>query len=77
MVTLTLMPEWSSRAKSPTSCGSSWQSTAMEVEKPAARLMEKAAPTAIPSAKLCTASPTMTMRLEGGMEQQLARPSAW
>ena len=34
-------------------------------------LREKAAPTARPSAKLCTASPTMTMRLELGMAQQL------
>ena len=63
------MPWERRRAKSPTSCGSSWQRTAREVERPAARLRLNAAPTASPSAKLWTASPRMTMRLELGMAQ--------
>lgn len=44
---------------SPSSCGSSWQKTAMEVAMPTDTLEEKAAPMASPSAKLCTASPIM------------------
>lgn len=46
---------------SPTLCGSSWHSTAMEVATPPVILVPKAAPMAIPSKKVCRASPTRIM----------------
>lgn len=38
------MPAFISIAKSPNSCGNSWQNTASEVEKPPAMFSAKAAP---------------------------------
>lgn len=41
-------------AKSPISCGSSWQNTAIVVPKPAVKLVANDAPIAKPSLKLCS-----------------------
>ena len=49
----------------PSSCGSSWNKMASEVERPAATLEVKAAPIAMPSAKLCTESPIRIIQATG------------
>lgn len=46
---------------SPSSCGSSWQSTATDVASPDFHDREKAAPMAKPSAKLWMPSPMVIM----------------
>lgn len=45
---------------SPNSCGTSWQKTAMAVDRPPRTPVEKAAPMANPSPKLCIESPRVT-----------------
>ena len=46
----------------PSSCGNSWQKTAMELENPVVMEVAKAAPIAIPSVKLWMPSPMMTIQ---------------
>ena len=67
---------------SPSSCGSSWQKTVMVVAMPTEALSVKAAPIARPSAKLCKASPSRTIRisdreLAGRQREKKIKPRHW
>ena len=55
---------------SPSSCGTSWNSTASVVPIAREMLCDIAAPIARPSAKLCTLSPTMTSQATGLIRRQ-------